>query len=226
MTKLASRLILALMPGLLLACSTTPSTVIKQPLTARPTPAPASADNNGAIFQPQRGLALFEDRRARQVGDTLMVKLVEKTEAKRKSETKEDRAASASVSVPVPKILGLGPNRSSVSSAWTPESTTNQNFKDDETNSNSVTGTITVTVIEVLDNGNLMVAGEKQVAVNNDTEYIRLAGVVNPRDITREGAVNSTQVADARIESKNAQSLDKSQVTSMLARFFLTVLPF
>lgn len=205
-------------------CATPPASNIGQPLTARPKAAAPAAENNGAIFQANRGMALFEDRRARNVGDTLTVKLTEKTEAKRKSETKEDRAATADINVPSPTVLGqpglVG------ATAWTPESSNSQNFKDDQTNSHSVTGSITVTVVDVLDNGNLVVAGEKQVAVNNDTEYLRLAGVVNPRDITREGTVNSTQVADARIESKNTQSIDRSQLTSMMARFFLTMLPF
>ena len=207
-------------------CSTTPSTAIRQPLSARPqATAPAQqADNSGAIFQARQGLALFEDRRARQIGDTLMVRLIEKTEAKRKSETKENRAANANINVPAPKVAGI--NAGIGATSWEPTSTSNQNFKDDETNTNSFTGSIAVTVVDVLENGNLLVAGEKQVAVNNDTEYIRLAGVVNPRDISRDGSVNSTQIADARIESKNAQSIDKSQVTSMMARFFLTVLPF
>lgn len=209
---------------LLAGCSVAPATSIKQPLSARPqAPAPV-ADSNGSIYQAGQGAALFEDRRARRVGDTLTVRLVEKTEAKRKSETKEEREATANISVPGPTLLGQ--RRGIGDTSWSPSSTTTQDFTDDETNSNSVSGSITVTVLEVLPNGNLMVAGEKQVAVNNDTEYLRLAGVVNPRDITREGTVNSTQLADAHIESKNSQSLDKSQLASMMARFFLTVLPF
>jgi flagellar L-ring protein precursor FlgH len=209
---------------LLAGCSVAPATSIQQPFSVRPqAPAPV-VDANGAIYQASQGLALFEDRRARRVGDTLTVRLVEKTEAKRKSETKDEREASADISVPRPTLFGQ--RRGIGDTTWSPSSTTTHDFKDDETNSNSVSGSIAVTVLEVLPNGNLMVAGEKQVAVNNDTEYLRLAGVVNPRDISRDGSVNSTQIADARIESKNSQSLDKSQLASMMARFFLTVLPF
>jgi len=225
MKKSLGKSVLVLIPVLAMGCAVAPSTSINQPLSARPqAPAPV-ADNNGAIYQANRGLVLFEDRRARYVGDTLTVLLVEDAEAKRKSETKEDRSATADVSVPSPTVLGKSlPGVGATT--WAPKSSTSQNFKDDETNTHSVTGTITVTVVDVLANGNLMVAGEKQVAVNNDTEYVRLAGVVNPRDITRAGTVNSIQIADARIESKNAQSLDKSQMASLMARFFLTMLPF
>ncbi|MDD5366228.1 MAG: flagellar basal body L-ring protein FlgH [Gallionellaceae bacterium] len=225
MSKSLQSLLQALIPALLAGCAMAPATNIQQPLTARPQPPAPAAENNGTIFQPSRNVALFEDRRARYVGDTLTVNLVENTEVKRKSETKEDRSATADVNVPVPTVLGRKPPVIGATT-WTPNSSANQNFKDNETNSNSFKGGITVTVVEVLANGNLMVSGEKQVAVNNDTEYIRLAGVVNPRDITREGTVNSTQVADAKIESKNSQSIDKSQLVSMMARFFLTALPF
>jgi flagellar L-ring protein precursor FlgH len=223
MSRITTKSLPVLLLVLLGGCATAPSTNIKQPLTARPQARMPVADNNGAIYQDRQALALFEDRRARRVGDTLTVKLVEKTEAKRKSETKEDRKAELDLNIPIATLNGRALGKGST---FAPSGSNTQEFKDDETNSNSVTGSITVTVLDVLDNGNLMVAGEKQVAVNNDTEYLRLAGVVNPRDITREGSVNSTQIADARIESKNSQSLDKSQMVSMMARFFLTVFPF
>jgi len=215
---------------LLAGCATPPpATAIKQPLSARPEVVAVAPDNNGAIFQAppgqaRPGVALFEDRRARYVGDTLTVNLVEKTEAKRRSETTDERKASASVDIPSPRLLGQ--QRGFGISAWDAASSNKQELKDNETNSNSITGAITVTVVEVLGNGHLVVAGEKQVAINSDTEYIRLAGVVNPAQISKSNSINSTQLADVQFESKNTQSLDKAQVGSMLARFFLTVLPF
>jgi flagellar L-ring protein precursor FlgH len=215
---------------LLAGCATPPpATAIKLPLNARPE-AFAASSGNGAIFQsgnsqPRPAMALFEDRRARYVGDTLIVNLVEKTEAKRKSETTDERKANASFDIPSPTVLG---RNASVLGAttWEPSASNKQEFKDNENNTSEIKGAITVTVVEVLANGNLVVAGEKQVAINNDTEYIRLAGVVNPAQISTSNTVNSTQLANAQFESKNAQSLDKSQLGSMMARFFLTILPF
>lgn len=64
---------------------------------------------------------------------------------------------------------------------------------------NTFSGTITVTVDQVLANGNLHVVGEKQIAINQGTEFIRFSGVVNPRTISGSNSVTSTQVADARI---------------------------
>ena len=91
---------------------------------------------------------------------------------------------------------------------------------------NVFTGTITVTVVDVLNNGNLMVSGEKQVAINQGNEFIRFSGVVNPATVTTANTVNSSQVADARIEYKGSGYINESQQMGWLARFFLNVLPF
>lgn len=223
--RAGSWLSFAIVAGSLGGCHTVPGTAIKQPLAMRPQPVQAVADANGAIFQPATAAFLFEDRRARRVGDTLTVNLVERTSASRRSESTESRKASAKVNIPTPKVLGVSPNVIGATD-WSPAAEAAQSFKDNDTNSNSISGSIAVSVVEVLPNGNLVVAGEKQITVNNDTDYIRLAGVVNPAHITASNSVNSTQLANVQIESKNSQGLERSQLTSMLARFFLTVLPF
>jgi len=93
-----------------------------------------------------------------------------------------------------------------------------------------MTGTIAVTVIEVLANGNLLVSGEKQVALNESDEFIRFSGVVNPIQISNLNAVQSSQVADAHIEYKRAGAMSEvindAQTLGFLGRFFLSVLPF
>lgn len=214
--------------GCLAGCATPPpATAIKEPFDVRPQPQARQAAN-GAIYpldtRQGAALALFEDHRARHVGDTLTVQLVEKTEAKRKSDTTDERKANADISVPSPHILGRGPVFGATT--WEPQASSKLEFKDSETNTNEVKGSITVTVVEVLANGNLVVAGENQIAINRDTEYIRLSGVVQPSRIRADNTVLSTQLANVKFESKNTQSMDVSQLGSMMARFFLTLLPF
>jgi flagellar L-ring protein FlgH len=214
---------------LLAGCANVPDTQIKQPLTARPLPPPVVVDNNGAIFQagsssPRMGVALFEDRRARQVGDTLTVNLVENTNAKRTSSTTDERKVSGNINVPAPTVLGyhniVGPT------SLSPNADNKLENTDNRSNANTISGAITVTVTEVLANGNLKVAGEKVLSINSESEYIRLAGVVDPRLISTANTINSTQLADAQFESKSTQRMDKSQALTMLTRFFMTVLPF
>jgi flagellar L-ring protein precursor FlgH len=109
--------------------------------------------------------------------------------------------------------------------------TTNDNSREAAGSaSQDLTGTITVTVIEVLPNGNLLVSGEKQVSLNTSNEVIRFSGVVNPVTITSANTVQSTQVADARLEYKGAGEMNEfvndTRTLGFLGRFFLSVLPF
>jgi flagellar L-ring protein precursor FlgH len=91
---------------------------------------------------------------------------------------------------------------------------------------NLFTGTITVTVVEVLLNGNLVVSGEKQIGITHNSETLRFSGVVNPVTILAGNTVASTQVADARIDYRGSGYIDEAQAMGFLERFFLTILPF
>ncbi|MDP1635227.1 MAG: flagellar basal body L-ring protein FlgH, partial [Gallionellaceae bacterium] len=110
------------------------------------------------------------------------------------------------------------------------ESSTESSSANSGSSSEDLTGTITVTVIDVLANGNLVVSGEKQVALNHSDEYIRFSGVVNPTTISGANAVQSAQVADAHIEYKNAgawnEVVNDAQTLGLVGRFFMSVLPF
>jgi flagellar L-ring protein precursor FlgH len=97
---------------------------------------------------------------------------------------------------------------------------------DTQTASNAFTGTIGVTVSEVLPNGNLIVVGEKQVAMNKGIEFIRFSGMVNPDTIQPGNTVSSTLVADARVEYRTNSQIDRAEMTSMMSRFFQSLLPF
>jgi flagellar L-ring protein precursor FlgH len=81
-------------------------------------------------------------------------------------------------------------------------------------------------VIEVLPNNNLIVSGEKQIGINQGSEFIRFSGVVNPNTIVNGNTVTSTQVADARIEYRGTGYIDEAQTMGWMSRFFLTFLPF
>ena len=102
----------------------------------------------------------------------------------------------------------------------------NHSGKGEAAANNVFTGTITVTVIEVMPNGNLLVSGEKQVSIGAGTEYIRLSGIVNPYFISAANSISSANVADARIEYKESGIISEAQVMGWLARFFLSTLPF
>jgi flagellar L-ring protein precursor FlgH len=210
--------------AVLAGCVTsTPPTAVHQPMTTRPAARNEIVPNNGAIYQASFARPLFEDRRARFVGDTISINIVEKTQAAKKSNTGVERSQDIDVSVPT---LFKVPGKSFQGLNIEASNDSKFSGKGESAANNTFTGTITCTVIEVLPNGNLLVSGEKLVAINQGEEFIRFSGVVNPANITAANIVTSTQVADARIEYKANGAIDSAQVMGWLAKFFLTFLPF
>lgn len=212
--------LLALMAG----CATPPATNVYQPMSARPAPQPQVQSSNGAIYQASTSrMNLFEDRRARYVGDTLTVVINEKNSANSQTNKNDSHSGSTSATLSPNFFAGVGSTNTNLLSSTAANTAVDKNQNN---NTDAFTGTITVTVVEVLPNGNLIVSGEKQVGVDHKTEYLRLSGVVNPTYITGANTVSSTQIADARVEFKGEESIDKAQVMTMLARFFLSVMAF
>lgn len=205
------------------ACTTVPPTNVHQPMTIRPQARSEALATNGAIFQSGYSRPLFEDRRARYVGDTITVKITENTSASTKSNAEMQRASSISASVdPMKGVLGNTFEGMSLGA----KGANNFSGKGDAANTNVFTGTMTATVIEVLPNGNLLISGEKQLAIGQQTEYVRVSGVVNPAFVGIDNLVNSSNIADARIEYKSSGFISEGQVMGWLARFFLSFLPF
>ena len=208
---------------LTVGCSTVPPTNVHQPMTARPAPRFEMANGNGAIYQATSSRPLFEDRRARFVGDTITVKITESTTASSKSNNKLDRANSATASVsglsklPGKGLLGLDLNAESANAF---------SGKGEAANNNIFTGNMTVTVIDVMPNGNLLVSGEKQLAIGREQEFVRVSGVINPSFVDAFNTVESSRIADARIEYKSSGQVADGMVMGWLARFFLNVMPF
>ena len=230
-----SRRLLALLAAASLSgCfATTPRVAVLEPTTVRPEPTTATAAAaaaaraplaNGAIYHPSSHRGLFEDRRARLVGDLLTIQIQEKTTARSSSNSSVDRKGSVDGSISrlpfVPQTSSLMPKLGVAG-----ESSNTFEGKGATGSENLFTGTITVTVVEVLPNGNLVVSGEKQVGINQNVETLRFSGVVNPATVQPGNTVPSAQVADARLEVRGTGDIDRAQTTGWLSRFFLSWLP-
>ena len=98
--------------------------------------------------------------------------------------------------------------------------------KGDNANQNDFSGVITVTVQEVLPNGHLLVAGEKQIGINSNVDVMKFSGTIDPRHIRPGNTIASTQIANARIESRGRGAVDEALSIGWLGRFFLNVFPF
>ncbi|MEW6480761.1 MAG: flagellar basal body L-ring protein FlgH [Pseudomonadota bacterium] len=209
----------------LAACQTTPVEVAPAKPIVYQTP-PAAVPVTGSLFQSARYRPAFEDPRARMPGDTLTIQITEKVSATQKSSSSIDRNGSVSGSV------------SAIPGIRAKELTRDRNFdlggqsdnqfagKGDTVNDNTFQGSITATVQDVLPNGHLLVVGEKQIGVNQNVDVLRFSGTVDPRFIRPGNVVPSTQVANARIESKSRGAIGEAQSIGWLGRFFLNVFPF
>lgn len=222
-------LITTLLALVLTGCAWIPSRPLVQgATTAQPIPGPAPVVN-GSIFQGAQPVnygyqPLFEDRRPRNAGDTLTIVLQENASASKSSSANASRDGQAEFGFDtVPRYLqGLfGNERGDVDVSGS----NSFKGKGDANASNTFSGTLTVTVDQVLANGNLHVVGEKQIAINQGTEFIRFSGVVNPRTISANNTVSSTQVADARIEYVGNGYISEAQNMGWLQRFFLNLSP-
>ncbi|WP_373988517.1 flagellar basal body L-ring protein FlgH [Duganella sp. BuS-21] len=206
---------------LLSACQTAPTSIVHSPMSARPLTSEQlqAVPNNGAIYQPAAFRPVFEDRRARHVGDVLTLVITERTSANKAGTSSGNKTGNVSATLPK-KLQSTFGNPLQVGSE------SSYSDGDNQTASNAFTGTMGVTVVEVLSNGNLIVAGEKQIGMNKGTEYIRFSGMINPDSIATGNTVQSTAVADARVEYRTANQIDRAELSSMASRFFQSLLPF
>jgi len=190
------------------------------PLTMAPRTPPAVT---GGLFHSASYRPSFEDRRARLVGDNVTIQIVENVTASQKSSSTVDRTSKVSSGVTALPFtgqkftdkLGVGANSENAFEG-----------KGGTESANTFQGSITATVIDVLPNGPLVVAGEKQIGVNQNVDVLRFSGTVDPRALQPGSIVASTQVANVRVESRGRGAQGEAQVTGWLGRFFNTVTPF
>lgn len=206
---------------LLSACASTPYT----PRPDDPAYAPVipstqqeMLEPNGAIYQDYYANNLYSDIKAHRVGDIITIDLTESTRAQKRATTQQGKDSSVNIN---PLSLGGRP----VSIGGYPieaEMSSGNEFSGDANSnqSNSLQGSITVSVAQVLPNGNLMVQGEKWLMLNTGEEYVRLTGMIRPQDIGADNRVASTRVADARIYYGGTGDFANTQSRGWLAQFF------
>ncbi|MDH1010620.1 flagellar basal body L-ring protein FlgH [Pseudomonas nicosulfuronedens] len=194
------------------------------------TPAPA-AQNNGSIYQAGFENNLYGDRKAFRVGDIITITLNEKTQASKKANS--DISKDSSNKLGLTSMFGsslttnnpVGGGDLSLSAEYSG----NREAKGDSAagQSNSLTGSVTVTVADVMPNGILAVRGEKWMTLNTGNELVRIAGLIRADDIATDNTVSSTRVADARITYSGTGAFADASQPGWFDRFFLSPLfPF
>lgn len=194
-----------------------------RPPVPAPSPLAAPVATGGSIFQAAAYRPMFEDHRARLVGDTLNVRIVEKVTATASSTSSVDKAGSLELGVSA--LPGINP-RAFVRGTASGSSASAFEGKGATESSNDFSGTITVVVRGVLPNGHLLIAGEKQIGVNENVDVLRFSGQVDPRAIQAGNTVQSAQIANVRLEQRGRGQQSEAQRIGWLSRVFLSLAPF
>lgn len=209
--------------GLLAACATHRARKDDQGFNF---PEPAAPPVDGAIFHTGYSGGLFSNPTARNVGDVVTVVLEEATTAQKSSQT--DTSKTTKDSLGAPTVLGM-PVTIHGTSVLSGALNNANSFSGagDSKQSDSLVGDISVTVVKRLSNGNLVIDGQKEIDLNQGSEFIRLQGVIRPVDIAPDNTIPSTEVADARIAYGQHGALNDANAPGLLSRFFnFSWLPF
>ncbi|MNZ22582.1 Flagellar L-ring protein precursor [compost metagenome] len=194
------------------------------------TPLPAAA-NNGSIYQAGFDQNLYSDRKAFRVGDIITITLNERTQASKNANSQIAKNSKAELGLT--SLFGssvttnnpFGDGDLSLSAGYSGDRSTKGDSK--AAQGNTLTGSITVTVADVLPNGIIAVRGEKWLTLNTGDELVRIAGMIRADDIATDNTVPSTRVADARITYSGTGSFADASQPGWLDRFFISPLwPF
>ncbi len=181
--------------------------------------APQAEPTSGAIYRAGPGLNLYSDRRARDVGDLLTIHLIENTNAQTSATTQVDKTSE--VTMAAPNIAGAPltyNGRDLLSASVKGDRGFNGNGKSAQ--SNRLQGSVTVTVIQRLPNGNLVVQGQKNMRLNQGDELVQIQGIVRAADIAPDNSIPSSKVAEARIAYGGRGAIAQSNSMGWLGRFF------
>ena len=187
-----------------------------------------TGDGGGSIYSNAgatgtKTMRLFQDNKARDVGDLLTIILVETTTASTKASTAINKQSSIDLAAPTiagQSVTYKGKNILQVGV----DGKRGFNGAGDTKQSNSLDGTVSVTVVQDLGNGNLLVSGEKKIRLNQGDEVVQFQGVVRTSDISADNTISSERVADAKIVYGGRGPVSRSNAMGWLDRFFNSAL--
>jgi flagellar L-ring protein precursor FlgH len=213
-----TRLLLLIPLSVLVACRALPPHIEDFKATEPEDIAPA-ASAGGAIYQVGHDVPLFENSIAHRIGDVLTIVLEEKTDASKTASTTTAKKTTADLTGP--KVFGAPVTiHGTEVLSGSMNNATSFDGSGDSKQSNALTGSISVTIAKRLANGNLLVRGQKWIAINQGREFVRLQGIVRPIDIAPDNTVSSSRVADASISYGSQGVLASANAKGWLGRFF------
>lgn len=179
---------------------------------------PKEPPSNGSLYSKNYAMSLYGDAKAMRVGDIITVLLEEETTSSKSTNVSVSKESD--IGIGEGTILGSGLSASNLSLLTDVNGARDFAGDANADQSNQLEGNITVTVADILENGNLVIRGEKWLTLNRGDEYIRVSGIVRPQDITTNNTIESTRIANARISYSGTGELADSSRMGWLGRFF------
>lgn len=176
--------------------------------------------SGGSLFSTSNEMLLYQDQKANRVGDIITIQLTEVTDATKKADTKTKKESDVSLANPLLAGRNYVFNSGQASFETDIQSANEFRGEAESKQSNSLNGTISVTVQSVLPNGNLVVRGEKWITLNQGDEFIRLSGILRPDDVSSQNTASSSRLANARIQYSGKGAVADANAQGWLARFF------
>ena len=201
------------------------STVISEPFPDDPAFSPVYPEDNmmdiatdGSIFSLGAEGSLYSDTKARRVGDLITVNLVESTSSSKSENAKQEK--DTTLQLDAMTILGKPVTDKGVPITNAVTNANSFEGKSSGSQSNSLQGSISVTVVKVMGNGILMIRGEKWITLGNGSEFIRLTGMIRPEDVSSDNMIASTRIANARIYYGGTGDFANTQKQGWIGKFF------
>ena len=221
-------LALAAIVYLLQGCAAEPVDLVLRPSPEFQPVYPLAADRQkvatGGIYSNRQSDAWFGRGRNYQVGDIITVLLNESTQAARTQNTDLSRESKNSLPSGFnTKIGAMSPFLNGVDVNNNNNSSKGAGKADQQA---SLSGSVAVTVVEILANGNLVVRGEKKLGLSEGTEVIQVAGVIRPQDIGPNGTVQSLRLANAQISYRGTGDLAAASKPGWGTSALLKLWPF
>lgn len=192
--------------------------------------------NPGSLYSAAEAADLYADNRARRVGDIILIKVVENSKSKSKADTTSKKDASQALGVKaafgrntvglVPGMGGPFTGEIGIDPMFSTETKSNLSTTGETKRENYVTATVGARVLQVLPGGILQVQGAREVRVNEETQYMVISGLVRAQDVASDNSIDSTQLADSKVDYYGKGQLADMQRQGWLTRLLNNLWPF
>ncbi len=169
---------------------------------------------------------LFSDAKAYNVGDVVTIVINENLRGTGSTDTKTQRSNQMNLSFPTPTVMDKKMFKKNTIFGLDQKSTNSFQGQGGTNRSAKLLAKISARVIRVYPNGNMFIVGTKYIKINNDTQYLKISGIIHPQDINPDNTIDSSKISDMYVEYNGKGFLNTTQQPGWLANFIMKIWPF